>query len=88
MKLLWINCNQFETLKHFEQAEIHGDDIVHPLAVPTWGSFHACFNKGLVAKVDGVFCLTDRGREALNAYPNPITLEEEAHEDRQGALAM
>jgi len=87
MKLLWINCNQFETLKHFERCEVHGVDITHPIGIPSYGSFQACFKKGLLAKVEGFYTLTDLGREALNAYPNPIPLELD-HEHHQRHLAL
>jgi hypothetical protein len=87
MRLLWINANQFETLKHFERCEVHGVDITHPVGIPTWPSFQACFNKQLIAKDEGFYVLTDLGREALNAFPNPVSLEIN-YEDHQRSLAL
>lgn len=87
MKLLWINANQFETLKHFERCEVHGVDIAHPIGIPSYPSFQACFKKGLIEKVEGLYRLTVRGYEALNAYPNPIALEIE-YGDHQRHLAL
>ena len=88
MKLLWINANQFETLKHFERCEVHGVGITHPVGVPSYPSFQACFRKELITKVEGFYALTDLGRLALNAFPNPISLEIDHEDHQQRSLAL
>lgn len=72
-QLIWINGFQHSCLKHYERMEVEVGGVVNPNGFPNWQSYWACHRKGLIDRNSkGRLVLTDRGRDALISFPDPV----------------
>ena len=91
--LLWINSNQVQCLRHYADAQDKGEPFLHVDPIPSWPTYWACKKKGLIeVRPDKAHILTELGRRALQAYPEPVSrwvtkVQGENHEQVRAAAA-